>query len=145
MKIVRATLQHLDDLTPLFDGYRLFYRQPSNIEKAKTFLTNRIQNNESVIYIAYIDNKAVGFTQLYPLFSSVSMEPMYLLNDLFVDKSVRNQGVGQQLIQAAKDLCIKKQYKGLGIQTEVTNPAQHLYERVGFKKDPDLHLFWTNK
>lgn len=145
MNIVRATLRHLDDLIPLFDGYRLFYRQSSNIEKAKTFLTNRIQNNESVIYIAYIDNKAVGFTQLYPLFSSVSMEPMYLLNDLFVDKSVRNQGVGQQLIQAAKDLCIKKQYKGLGIQTEVTNPAQHLYERVGFKKDPDLHLFWTNK
>ncbi|TJY36113.1 GNAT family N-acetyltransferase [Pontimicrobium aquaticum] len=145
MEIVRATLQHLDDLAPLFDAYRMFYRQSSNIEKSKTFLTNRIKNNESVIYIAYIDNKAVGFTQLYSLFSSVSMEPMYLLNDLFVNANVRNKGVGQQLIQAAKSLCIEKHYKGLAIQTEVTNPAQHLYERVGFIKDPDLHLFWKNK
>jgi GNAT superfamily N-acetyltransferase len=69
---------------------------------------------------------------------------MYLLNDLYVDASIRNKGIGQQLIQTAKNLCVKKGYKGLGIQTEVTNPAQHLYERVGFKKDPDLHLFWTN-
>ncbi len=145
MEIVKATLKHLEDLVPLFDGYRMFYKQSSNPEKACAFLTNRIKNNESIIYIAYIDNKAVGFTQLYPLFSSVSMEPMYLLNDLFVDGNIRNKGVGQQLIQAAKNLCIEKGYKGLGIQTEVTNPAQHLYERVGFVKDPDLHLFWTNK
>ena len=144
MEIVKATLKHLDDLVPLFDGYRMFYKQASNPEKAKEFLTHRITNNESVIYIAYLDNKAVGFTQLYPLFSSVSMEPMYLLNDLYVDATIRNKGIGQQLIQAAKDLCVEKQYKGLGIQTEVTNPAQHLYERVGFKKDPDLHLFWAN-
>lgn len=144
MEIVKATLKHLDDLVPLFNGYRMFYKQASNPKKAKEFLTNRIKNNESVIYIAYLDNKAVGFTQLYPLFSSVSMEPMYLLNDLYVDATIRNKGIGQQLIQAAKDLCVEKQYKGLGIQTEVTNPAQHLYERVGFKRDPDLHLFWTN-
>ena len=145
MDTVIATLKHLNELTPLFNDYRQFYKQDSNLEKAQEFLTNRIKNNESVIFIAYIENKAVGFTQLYPLFSSVSMQPMYLLNDLYVDATIRNKGVGQQLIQAAKNLCIEKQYKGLGIQTEVTNPAQHLYERVGFKKDPDLHLFWTNK
>ncbi len=144
MIIVRATLKHLNYLVPLFDGYRMFYKQESNLEKAQTFLTNRIKNNQSVIYIAYLDNKAVGFTQLYPLFSSVSMQPMYLLNDLFVDSNYRNKGVGQQLIQAAKNLCIEKHYKGLAIQTESTNPAQHLYERIGFKKDPDLHFFWTN-
>ena len=144
MDIVKATLKHLKYLAPLFDAYRIFYKQQSNPEKAKTFLSNRISNNESVIYIAYIDDKAVGFTQLYPLFSSVSMQPMCLLNDLFVDANARNKGVGQQLIQTAKNLCIEKDYKGLGIQTEVTNPAQHLYERVGFVKDTDLHLFWTN-
>ncbi|MCK0180062.1 GNAT family N-acetyltransferase [Flavobacteriaceae bacterium S0862] len=145
MEITKATLKHLDDLAPLFDSYRQFYKQDANLEKAKAFLTNRIKNNESVIYIAYLDNKAVGFTQLYALFSSVSLQPMYLLNDLYVDANIRNKGIGQQLIQAAKNLCIKKGYKGLGIQTEVSNPAQHLYQRVGFKKDPDLHLFWTNK
>ncbi len=144
MTIAEAKLQHLDDLAPLFDGYRQFYRQSSDLETAKTFLKERITNNESVIYLAYIDDKAVGFTQLYPLFSSVSMQPMYLLNDLFVDSTIRSKGVGQALIQAAKDLCIEKNYKGIAIQTESHNPAQHLYQRVGFKMDPDLHLFWTN-
>jgi len=144
MEITTATLKHLDDLVPLFDSYRQFYKQDSNLEKAKEFLTNRIRNNESVIYIAYLNNEAVGFTQLYPVFSSVSMQPMYLLNDLFVVASFRNKGVGEQLIKAAKNLCIQKKYKGLAIQTEATNPAQHLYQRVGFKKDPDMHLFWTN-
>jgi GNAT superfamily N-acetyltransferase len=144
MNIIKATIDHLDDLAPLFDGYRMFYRQTSDLESARTFLKERIANNESVIYLAYLDNKPVGFTQLYPLFSSVSMQPMYLLNDLFVDGSIRGKGIGQGLIQAAKNLCIEKNYKGLAIQTESHNPAQHLYERVGFVKDPDLHLFWTN-
>ena len=144
MQIVKTTLKHLDDLVPLFDGYRKFYKQESNLKKAKEFLINRIKNNQSIIYMAYLNTKAVGFTQLYPLFSLVSMEPMYLLNDLYVDATIRNKGVGQLLIQAAKNLCVEKGYKGLGIQTAATNPAQHLYERVGFKKDPDLYLFWTN-
>lgn len=144
MKIVKAQIEHLEDLVPLFDGYRVFYKQASNLEQAKAFLKARILNNESVIYLAYIDNKAVGFTQLYPIFSSVSMERMYILNDLFVDGTIRSKGVGQALIQAAKDLCIEKGYKGLGIQTANENPAQHLYQRVGFIKDPDLQFFWTN-
>jgi len=145
MHIVKAELQHVPDLIPLFDGYRIFYRQTSDYSKAKTFLTNRISNDESVIFIAYDDENAIGFTQLYPLFSSVSMEPMYLLNDLYVEGNYRNQGIGNLLIDKAKQLCKEQHYKGLAIQTEHTNPAQHLYERLGFVKDTDLHFFWTNK
>ena len=144
MTILKAELQHLNDLVPLFDGYRKFYKQTSDLKSARQFLTDRITNQESIIYIAYIDKSPVGFTQLYPLYSSVSMETMYLLNDLFVDGSIRSQGVGQELIQAAKDLCVAKNYKGLALQTEFDNRAQHLYERVGFVKDTDLHFFWTN-
>lgn len=145
MHIVKAELQHVPDLIPLFDGYRIFYRQDPDYSKAKTFLTNRISNNESVIFIAYDDENAIGFTQLYPLFSSVSMEPMYLLNDLYVEGNYRNQGIGNLLIDKAKQLCKEKNYKGLAIQTENTNPAQHLYERLGFVKDTDLHFFWKCK
>jgi GNAT superfamily N-acetyltransferase len=72
------------------------------------------------------------------------MQPIYLLNDLFVDSNYRNKSVGHILIQAAKDLCAKNNYKGLAIQTAFDNPAQHLYERLGFKKDTDLQFFWTN-
>jgi GNAT superfamily N-acetyltransferase len=145
MHIIKAELQHVPDLIPLFDGYRIFYRQLSDYSKAKTFLTDRITNNESVIYIAYDDENAIGFTQLYLLFSSVSMEPMYLLNDLYVEGNYRNQGIGNMLIGKAKQLCKEQNYKGLAIQTEHNNPAQHLYERLGFVKDTDLHFFWTAK
>jgi GNAT superfamily N-acetyltransferase len=143
MKIIQVQIKHLDDLVPLFDGYRMFYKQDSNLKEAKTFLKERITNKESILFIVYSNDKAIGFTQLYPLFSSVTMQPMYLLNDLFVDPNYRNKRVGNILIQATKEFCIRNKYKGLAIQTAFDNPAQHLYERLGFKKDPDLHFFWS--
>ena len=142
MHIIKAELQHIPDLIPLFDGYRMFYKQASDYINAKTFLTARIKNKQSVIYIAYDDENAVGFTQLYPLFSSVTMQPMYVLNDLFIEDNYRNQGIGKLLIDHAKKLCYEGNYKGMAIQTASDNPAQHLYERLGFEKDPDLHFFW---
>lgn len=155
MHIRLATIQDLDFLVPLFEGYRNFYRQSPDSNKARLFLKERLENNESLIYIAFANlpsrqagadsEKAVGFTQLYPIFSSVSMERMYILNDLFIDADCRGQGIGQALIDTVKDLCRKEHQKGIVIQTETTNPAQHLYERLGFKKDPDLHYFWATK
>jgi GNAT superfamily N-acetyltransferase len=73
------------------------------------------------------------------------MQPMFLLNDLYVEDNYRNQGIGNLLIDKAKQLCKTLRYKGLAIQTASDNPAQHLYERLGFVKDPDLHLFWKNE
>lgn len=144
MKILKAQLEHLNDVAPLFDGYRVFYRQLPNLETAKAFIKERIEKQESIIYIAYLDNVAVGFTQLYPLFSSVSMERMELLNDLYIHPDYRNRGIGEALINKAKLFCKNNNSKGLAIQTEATNKAQHLYERLGFIKDIDLHFFWAN-
>ncbi len=145
MTIIKATLQHLDDLIPLFDGYRVFYKQTSNLNATKQFLTERLQNGDSVIYMMYVNDIAVGFTQLYPLWSSVSMQPMYLLNDLFVDTNYRTKGIGEALINRCKQLCKDENNKGLAIQTAFDNPAQNLYKRLGFKKDIDLHFFWMNE
>ena len=162
MIIRQATLSDLDLLVPLFDGYRLFYRQQSDLIGARQFLHDRITAKESVVFIALLqsspvgresreldfakaeDRKAVGFTQLYPIFSSVSMERMLLLNDLFIDPEYRGQGIGKALIDTAKDLCRTTRQKGIVLQTETNNPAQRLYEREGFTKDPDLHYFWKS-
>lgn len=143
MRIIQAHIENLDDLSPLFDAYRVFYKQDSDLESAKAFLKARIQNNESIIYIAYIKDEAVGFTQLYPLFSSVSMKQLYLLNDLYVKPNHRNKGIGEALINKAKALCESKKNKGLALQTGTDNPAQILYERLGFVKDQDLYYYWT--
>jgi len=145
MTIINAHIEHLDLIAPLFDAYRLFYKQTSDIEAAKVFLHERFKNNESVIYLAMKEEKAVGFTQLYPLFSSVTMQHMFILNDLYVDSSCRNEGIGEALINKAKEFCVGLNYKGLGLQTAQNNPAKKLYERLGFEIDPDLQYFWTNK
>ena len=145
MTIIQATIQHLEDLVPLFNCYRVFYRQESNLKAAKIFLKERLTKQDTIIYIAYKQDKAVGFTHLFECFSSVSMQPLYILNDLYVDQCYRKQGIGVALLNQAKQLCRENNYKGLALQTETTNPAQHLYESLDWKKNPDLQYFWTNE
>ncbi|EKO3664067.1 GNAT family N-acetyltransferase, partial [Vibrio metschnikovii] len=85
MKILKAAISELDQIVSLFDDYRQFYGQKSDIDAAREFLRNRFVNNESVIFLAMTENnEALGFVQLYPSFSSVAMKPMWYLNDLFV-------------------------------------------------------------
>jgi ribosomal protein S18 acetylase RimI-like enzyme len=145
MTITQVNIEQLEDLVPLFNDYRIFYKQDSDVELASQFLKERIQNNESIIFMAYVNNEAIGFTQLYPLFSSVSMKPMYLLNDLFVKSNYRGKGIGEALINKAKALCEAQKNKGLALQTATDNPAQKLYERLGFIKDYDLYYFWARE
>ncbi|MGB5821933.1 MAG: GNAT family N-acetyltransferase [Saonia sp.] len=143
LKINIATKEDLPQLVPLFNCYRVFYRQPSDAQAAKAFLQDRIRNNESIILLALYGNKAVGFTQLFTTFSSVSLQSVFILNDLYVDKAYRKKGVGEALLNAAKIHCTKKRYKGLALETSVDNPAQKLYERLGWEKDSYcFHYFW---
>jgi len=145
MTILKAEIQHLNDLVPLFDGYRVFYKQTSNLEAAKTFLKLRLEKQDTIIYIAYAENKAVGFMHLFHSFTSISMRPMFILNDLFVDKNYRKKGIGVALLNKAKEKAKQEQYKFVVLQTETNNPAQHLYESLGWKKDKDLHYLWLNE
>src|ERR1700737_1890558 len=84
MIIRKAVIDDIDRLSVLFDQYRIFYKQPTDIKGAKQFLTDRIEQNQSVIFVALLDKIIIGFTQLYPVFSSVAMKGAWLLNDLFV-------------------------------------------------------------
>ena len=142
--IVKGTLEHLDDLVPLFDGYRMFYKQNSDSAGARDFLKGLIDQDKSVVFLAYLDQEAVGFTQLFRSYSSVSMRPLLILNDLFVAPEQRAKGIGEALLGHAKTYCQQLNYKGLALETAVDNPAQALYERLGWEKDTHcFHYFWT--
>lgn len=132
-----ANLHDLDALVPLFDGYRQFYGKPSDQAGARAFLTARLRLNDSQIHLARdAHGAALGFTQLYPLFSSVRMVRTWLLNDLFVAAHARRQGVAKALLEAAAEHAKKQGAASLTLSTAHDNlPAQALYESLGWQRD----------
>lgn len=144
--IVQAELSHLDGLIELFDSYRVWYRKSSDKTSARKFLKERLTSKDAVIYIAMHEGKQIGFTQLYPSFSSTKMQRLWVLNDLYVNESHRGQGISKSLINAAKQLCKETDACGLLLETEQNNQiGNRLYPAVGFELEKNNFYFWTNK
>ncbi len=145
MQIITADIRHLDQIWPLFEAYRAFYRQPADRAGARPFIAERLSKQESIIYLASTqEQEVVGFTQLYPLFSSTRLARVWLLNDLFVKPEFRGLGVSLRLIDAAKSLALAANAAGLLLETEKTNEiGNNLYPRAGFVIEDDTnHYFW---
>ena len=143
IQIRKATIKDLEQLLQLFDAYRVFYGKNSEQEESRKFLWDRFTNNDSVIFVADNGvNRLTGFTQLYPLFSSVQMKRLWLLNDLFVDPAYRGQGVSIALINEAKKLCRSTGACGMYLETAKTNLiGNQLYPKTGFVLN-DAHNFY---
>ena len=142
MIVSRAGLDDLEALVPLFAAYRVFYEQPRDGQKARAFLDDRLCNGESVIFLARVDGKGVGFTQLYPCFSSVRASRTWLLNDLYVNDSARRKGVAAALLDAARQHGISTGATSLTLQTGKDNAAaQALYEREGWIRQEDYYWY----
>jgi GNAT superfamily N-acetyltransferase len=140
--IIRATIEHIDLIAPLFDGYRQFYKKPSDLVRARQFIKDRLIRHESVIFLAMDEDQALGFTQLYPSFSSTSMQRLWILNDLFVAPAGRRSGVGEALLERARQFAVEDGAKGLMLETAVTNTtAQKLYERLGWQRDTEYYVY----
>ena len=139
VRSVRAELDDLDALAPLFDAYRQFYGEASDLPGARIFLGDRLKRGESVIFLAVVDRAVVGFTQLYPSFSSVSMKRLWVLNDLFVTPDARTSGAGRALLERAERWAAETGAKGLTLSTQIANvTAQRLYEACGWTKDDEF-------
>jgi len=144
IEIIHASLEHVEVLTPLFDDYRQFYKQPSDLDSARRFLSKRLANKESVIFLASNAEKGVGFIQLYPSFSSIALKPLWILNDLYVLQETRRQGVGKALLDRARQHASETGAKGLVLETAIDNPAQNLYEQMGYKRDQEFYCYYLN-
>lgn len=143
IEIKRINLSEADLVISLFNQYRIFYGNFSDLGMAKAFVDARLENNESVIFVALDENKPVGFTQLYPKYSSARLSKNWILNDLFVNENHRKQGIGQELIKTAMDFAKTQGSTFVQLETAVDNyTAQSLYEAIGFKKQaPDTKFF----
>ena len=137
-------LSCLKELAALFDLYRQFYKQAPDLVGSENFLHQRITNLQSVIFVVVYNHTMVGFTQLYPLFSSVSVQHSWLLNDLYVLPEQRGIGAATALLQRAQLFAQQTNSKGLALETAIDNPAQKLYEKLGWQCDTEtLHYYWN--
>lgn len=139
VNVLQVAAEQLDQVAPLFDAYRQFYGQPSELDGAKRFLSERLTRGESVLFAVIDEGRALGFAQLYPCFSSVAMRPIWILNDLFVAPEARRRGVARMLLSAAREHAAQSGAARLTLSTAVTNAAaQALYEREGWLRDTDF-------
>ncbi|MDP9079469.1 MAG: GNAT family N-acetyltransferase [Bacteroidota bacterium] len=144
MQIKRISAAEYNLVIGLFNSYRVFYKQQPDLALAESYIKARLQNNESVIFVAMVDEEPAGFTQLYPRLSSVRAAKNWLLNDLYVDGNHRKQGIGEALIKAAMDFARNDGATFVVLETAVDNyTAQSLYEAIGFVKQKSDGSFFT--
>jgi len=161
IEIVRAGVEDIDAVVPLFDAYLQFYKLASNEEAARRFLHARLLKGEAVIFLALESSDAgepparpykiaahknaraaLGFTLLYPTWSSLSMKPWWNLNDLYVVPEARKRGVARALMERARRLAEETGASGLGLETAKDNlPAQKLYEQLGWKREEEFFRY----
>ncbi|MDG9925569.1 MULTISPECIES: GNAT family N-acetyltransferase [unclassified Pseudomonas] len=138
MRIVQATLEHLDLLTPLFIKYREFYGELPFPDSSRKFLETRLKRKESVIYLALADDedKLLGYCQLFSSYSSLSLKRVWILNDIFVAEDARRMLVADRLLQTAKQMAKETNAVRMRVATSVSNEvAQKTYESIGFRED----------
>ncbi len=133
----QATIEDLGKLVPLFDAYRRFYGEHSDVDVARRFLAERFRHHESAVFLAVDSHdEAAGFVQVYPMFSSVSARRTYILNDLFVTQAARRRGVASLLLRRAAEFGRAMGAVRLSLSTALTNQAgQKLYESLGWERD----------
>ena len=143
MHLRQATIADLDQLAALFDGYRQFYKQAPDLAGAHAFLAERIERNESVIFLSLDESgEALGFTQLYPSFTSTGMKRIFILNDLYVAPAGRRKGIGKALLAAAADHARTAGAARLGLSTAIENrTAQSVYEANGWVRDTQFFSY----
>ncbi|WP_223490023.1 GNAT family N-acetyltransferase [Pseudomonas sp. A-RE-19] len=143
VQVLRVDATHIDKVASLFDAYRGFYGQPSNLMQSRDFIAERIARDESVIFFAEDSTgEALGFVQLYPTFSSIDAHRAWLLSDLFTTPAARGRGVGTLLMNTARAFALLTGAKGMVLETATDNHvAQRLYESLGYVRDSGYYTY----
>ena len=141
--ITRATKQHYKDVGALFDLYRQFYKYKTNLKASTKFIKDRINQNESFIFICFYKKEPAGFVQLYETFDSLNINKKLILYDLYVDKKYRKNGIGRKLMDKAKKLAKFKKIQNIELSTAKNNKkAQSLYESLDYKRDKEYYNYF---
>jgi TetR/AcrR family transcriptional repressor of bet genes len=142
IEVARASAEDADMVALLFDQYRQFYEQNSNVALAKNYINERISTDTSVIFVARVDERPVGFTQLYSSYCSVDATPIWVLYDLYVQQDARRLGAGKALMNRALAHAKASGASRIDLETEIDNVnAQQLYESLGYIRDTVFYKY----
>ena len=141
--IVRqAVLTDLEQLAALFDQYRQFQGQATDLAAARDFLWARFDHGESIVFLAHDGAQPVGFAQLYPSFSSVALKRVFILNDLFVAAAGRRKGVATHLLAAVEAYAWSLGAVRVTLNVAQANvTAQALYAARGWQQDEQFLMY----
>ena len=142
-EITKANVNHIKKVGELFDLYRKFYKYVSNINESTDYISERMKNNESIIFFATNKQKeAMGFVQLYETFGSLDLGKIIILYDLYVKKDHRKNKIGRQLMLKSHEYAKKINAKRIQLSTATDNfIGQSLYESLGYVKDADFYTY----
>ena len=146
MEIIRAGAEHLELVAPLFDAYRQFYKQATDLGAARRYIEQRLKGQDAVVFLAVDKEKnraeGLGFVQLYPSLASIPMKPIWILYDLFVTPAARKSGVGRALMERATQHGRETGADSIILETASDNhKAQRLYEELGYKRDDVFYRY----
>lgn len=142
MRIRTAKESDVPLVAPLFNAYREFYGQNSDLDGARDCISNNLTLERSMIFLCEASDTVVGFTQLYPAFCSVEMRPFYVLYDLFVMPNHRTKGMGTALLNHAHVWAKSQGAFRVVLETAHTNTtAQSVYEGLGYELETEFRKY----
>jgi ribosomal protein S18 acetylase RimI-like enzyme len=146
IRVREALSSDLPELARLFDEYRQFYKLPTDLDKATSYIGARLAAGDSVALVAADGSQELlGFTQLYPTWCSLLAGPVYVLYDLYIPPHARRRGVARALLEAAVERAKRDGKLRMTLSTAKTNlNAQVLYESLGWERDNDFYVYNLN-
>lgn len=142
VQIEAVTLEHLDEVSRLFDDYRQFYGQESDPAACRRFLEERLHNGDAHLVCVVGDGNVAGFAQLFPTLDSIALARSWILHDLFVDPAFRRRGIARMLLHAARELGLRTGASLVTLSTGIDNTnAQALYESEGWVRDDHYYTY----
>jgi ribosomal protein S18 acetylase RimI-like enzyme len=139
----QASIHDLHNIVPVFDAYREYFQQERNPLAVQKYLFDKFEHRESVMFVAEKQSQIVGFAQLYPTFSSLTLQRVWTLNDFFIIQNYRNRGIGQQLVLAVKEYGALTKAKGIELTVQHANTKEwNFWEKRGFMMDKEFRSYF---
>jgi GNAT superfamily N-acetyltransferase len=137
VRIEPVSQGQFERLLPLIAAYQHFYEvEEIDAERNRAFFSRFLAPSEDGMLLgAWRDGELLGYACLYWHFTSLVPAETVLMNDLYVDRAARGEGVGRALIEASAAVARERGSHHLEWATAPDNEAaQRLYDSTGAER-----------